>query len=77
MGEARTYPVVVRGLEAGETGPGFFVHCPVMPGVLSEGATREEALANIREAISLALENRAKEGWEVAELVMVTVEENG
>lgn len=39
--------------------------CPVIPGCVSQGSTREEALANIREAIDLCLENRAAEGWEL------------
>jgi predicted RNase H-like HicB family nuclease len=37
--------------------------CPVIPGCISQGSTREEALENIREAIELCLENRVKEGW--------------
>ncbi|MGD0073024.1 MAG: type II toxin-antitoxin system HicB family antitoxin [Candidatus Binataceae bacterium] len=37
--------------------------CPVIPGCISQGRTREEALRNIREAIELCLENRESEGW--------------
>ena len=35
---------------------GFTVHVPSLPGCISEGDDREEALANIREAIALYLE---------------------
>jgi predicted RNase H-like HicB family nuclease len=45
---------------------GFLVaECPVIPGCISQGRTREEALKNIREAIELCLENRKSEGWEL------------
>ncbi len=46
-----TYPVVLIESE-GE----FAVGCPSLPGCWSQGKTREEALANIREAIALWLE---------------------
>jgi predicted RNase H-like HicB family nuclease len=36
-----------------ESPEGFAVSCPALPGCHSQGATREEALANIREAIAL------------------------
>jgi len=39
-----------------ETDEGFSVSCPALPGCHSQGTTREEALANIREAIQLWLE---------------------
>jgi predicted RNase H-like HicB family nuclease len=39
--------------------------CPIIPGCISQGRTREEALDNIREAIELCLENRESEGWEL------------
>jgi predicted RNase H-like HicB family nuclease len=42
-------------LEPSEEG-GFTVYVPALPGCISEGDTEEEALANIREAIELYLE---------------------
>lgn len=36
---------------------GFVVSVPVLPGCVSQGDTREEALANIREAVELYLED--------------------
>ena len=42
-------------LEACEEG-GYTVYVPSLPGCISEGDTRDEALANIREAIELYLE---------------------
>ena len=42
---------------------GFWVvEGPAVPGCLSQGKTREEALANIKEAIALCLEVRAERG---------------
>ena len=42
-------------LETSEDG-GYTIYVPSLPGCISEGDTREEALANIREAIELYLE---------------------
>ncbi|HLD74905.1 MAG TPA: type II toxin-antitoxin system HicB family antitoxin [Bdellovibrionota bacterium] len=42
-------------LEPSEEG-GFTVYVPALPGCISEGKTKEEALKNIREAIELYLE---------------------
>ena len=42
-------------LEAQEEG-GFTVYVPSLPGCISQGNTREEALRNIKEAIELYLE---------------------
>ena len=36
--------------------------CPSIPGCVSQGQTREEALSNIEEAIALCLEVRAERG---------------
>ena len=33
----------------------WIVECPAIPGCVSQGDTKEEALANIREAIALCL----------------------
>ena len=38
---------------------------PVIPGCISQGRTREEALANIRDAALLCLEGKEEEGWEL------------
>jgi predicted RNase H-like HicB family nuclease len=43
-------------LEPSEEG-GYTVTVPSLPGCISEGGTREEALCNIREAIELYLES--------------------
>lgn len=42
-------------LEPGEEG-GYTVFVPSLPGCISEGDTREEAITNIKEAIELYLE---------------------
>jgi len=36
---------------------------PLIPGCISQGKTRDEALKNIREAAVLCLESREEEGW--------------
>lgn len=40
----------------------WVVECPSIPGCVSQGESRDEALKNIREAISLCLEVRAERG---------------
>jgi len=54
---------------------GFTVYVPSLPGCISEGDSREEALANIREAIELYLESveddyLVEPGTEVEELAL-------
>ena len=46
------YKVIVR---RGED-RGWVVECPALPGCVSQGATVEEALANIREAIHACID---------------------
>ena len=40
----------------------WIAECPAIPGCVSQGKTKEEALANIQEAIQLCLEVRAEQG---------------
>ena len=40
----------------------WIVECPAIPGCVSQGETREQALDNIKEAIALCLEVRAEKG---------------
>jgi predicted RNase H-like HicB family nuclease len=40
----------------------WIVECPAIPGCVSQGKTREEALSNIKEAIQLCLEVGAERG---------------
>ncbi len=40
----------------------FVANCPALPGCISPGATREEAQANIKEAITGYLESLRKHG---------------
>ena len=67
-------PVVLRPGE-----DGFLVaECPLIPGCISQGRTREEALQNIREAIDLCLDNRDAEGWSLpTEYEIVTLSLGG
>ena len=70
MPDVHELPVILTPDEDG----GFVVECPVIPGCISQGDTREEALANIREAIELYLEpvedDDAGPGAEVLELAL-------
>jgi len=61
-------------LEASDEG-GYTATVPALPGCISEGDTREEALANIREAIALYLEPVEDDapGMENAEQLEVAV----
>lgn len=40
----------------------WIVECPSIPGCVSQGQTKNEALSNIQEAIALCLEVRAEQG---------------
>jgi len=40
----------------------WVVECPAIPGCISQGGSKQEALENIKEAIQLCLEVRAEQG---------------
>jgi len=48
---------------------GFAVHCPALAGCYAQGDTREEAIANIREAIEVYLESLKKDNLPVPKAV--------
>jgi predicted RNase H-like HicB family nuclease len=52
-----TLPVVVEADE-----DGYFVSCPSLQGCYSQGDTYENAIANIKDAIRLHLEDRLADG---------------
>ncbi len=41
----------------------WIVECPSIPGCVSQGNTKEQALENIKEAIALCLEVRGEKGY--------------
>lgn len=52
------FPVTIDRDEDGV----WVVECPSIPGCVSQGQTRDEALKSIEEAIALCLEVRAERG---------------
>ena len=45
----------------------FVVECPSLPGCISQGKTKEEAIQNIKEAIDLYVESLEEDGIPVPE----------
>jgi antitoxin HicB len=56
-----TYPVIVETLPPGDGG-GFLATVPDLPGCMSDGATPQEALDNVRDAIAMWFEVAAELG---------------
>ncbi len=67
---ARDYKVF---LEPDAEYGGYVVVCPSLPGTYSQGKTVSEALANIREAIELTLEDMESRGEVIADPAEVLV----
>lgn len=55
--------ILIPDLEEG----GYTVEVPSLPGCVSQGDTLEEALANIKEAIELWIEDAVEHGEEIPE----------
>jgi len=55
-----TLPIVIEG-----DSDGYFVSCPALQGCYSQGSTYEEAVANIKDAIRLHIEDRLADGEEI------------
>ncbi len=63
-----TLPIIV------ESDPdGYFVTCPALQGCYSQGETYEEAIANIKDAIRLHVEDRLADGEEIPQQVSVSL----
>ena len=59
---------------------GFYAWCPELKGCQSQGATLEEAIANIKEAIELYLETLPVDARDILlsrEILTTSVEVNG
>jgi len=63
-----TLPVVIEADE-----DGYYVSCPSLQGCYSQGDTYEEALADIKDAIRLHIEDRLARGEEIPQSEFVSV----
>mgnify|MGYP000008675273 CR=1 FL=1 len=70
MGERLKFRVIIERDEDGM----YVVQCPALPGCVSQGRTREEALENIKDAIKGYLESLRKHGEPLPEVEEDTVE---
>lgn len=58
MSASLNYTVVIETDEDGV----YIASCPALPGAHSHGRTREEAIANVTEAIELVIEDMRESG---------------
>jgi predicted RNase H-like HicB family nuclease len=63
-----TLPIIVERDQ-----DGYFVTCPGLQGCYSQGETYEEAVANIKDAIRLHVEDRLADGEEIPQPVSVSL----
>ncbi len=63
-----TLPVILES-----DADGYFVSCPTLQGCYSQGETYEEAMANIKDAMRLHIEDRLANGEEIPEPVSVSL----
>jgi predicted RNase H-like HicB family nuclease len=63
-----TFPIIVEN-----DSDGYYVSCPALQGCYSQGETYEEAVANIKDAIRLHIEDRLADGEDIPEHVAVSL----
>ncbi len=63
----QTFTVVLRPGEDGW----LVAECPLLPGCISQGRTRQEALDNIREAIALCIDSGEEPSGELVDVTVV------
>ncbi len=63
-----TFPIIVEA-----DSDGYFVSCPALQGCYSQGETYEQAVANIKDAIRLHIEDHLADGEEIPEHVSVSL----
>jgi predicted RNase H-like HicB family nuclease len=63
-----TLPIVIEA-----DSDGYFVSCPALQGCYSQGESYEEAVANIKDAIRLRVEDRLADGEEIPENVSISL----
>jgi predicted RNase H-like HicB family nuclease len=63
-----TLPIIVENDQ-----DGYFVTCPTLQGCYSQGETYEEAIANIKDAVRLHIEDRLAAGEEIPEPASVSL----
>jgi antitoxin HicB len=68
---SRIYTIILEPSDEG----GFIVTVPALPEVGTQGDTREEAMANAREAIELVIEHRVARGEPVPADITPEVEQ--
>jgi predicted RNase H-like HicB family nuclease len=61
-----TLPIIIESDQEG-----YYVTCPSLQGCYSQGETYEEAIANIKDAIRLHVEDRLADGEEVSQQTSV------
>jgi len=63
-----TLPIIVESDQNG-----CFVTCPALQGCYSQGETYEEAIANIKDAIRLHIEDRLADSEEIPQVASVSL----
>ncbi len=61
----RSFRVIVEQDKGGV----YVARVPELPGCLSDGTTKDEALKNVREAIEGYLETMNEEGWHLPKVI--------